>query len=104
MKDKKTYYMSKRFLSRVLFSSILIIGGMTIAGAQAIHAISAPEAIDMAKKYNIQVKAAVANFEIQKQTNKEVTALALPKVTGTGSTTDYFSIPVTLVPADFIPG
>jgi outer membrane protein TolC len=43
----------------------------------------------------------VANLEIQKQTNKEVTALALPYVKGTASTTDYFSIPVTLVPGEF---
>jgi outer membrane protein TolC len=76
-------------------------GLFAFAGAQTIYAISAEEAIQMAKKYNIQVKAAVANLEIQKQTNKEVTALALPKVTGTASTTDYFSIPVTLVPGEF---
>ena len=101
MNDKKPFYMSKRFRNRLALSVFLVIGGFAFAGAQTIHPISAQEAIEMAKKYNIQVKAAVANLELQKQTNKEVTALALPKVTGVGSTTDYFSIPVTLVPGEF---
>jgi outer membrane protein TolC len=101
MKVKKPFYMSKRFRNRLFLSVFLVNGLVTFAGAQTIHAISAQEAIEMAKKYNIQVKAAVANLELQKQTNREVTALALPKVTGTGSTTDYFSIPVTLVPGEF---
>jgi len=93
--------MIKRFRNQLLLSAFLVNGLVIFAGAQAIHPMSAQDAIEMAKKYNIQVKAAVANLELQKQTNREVTALALPKVTGTGSTTDYFSIPVTLVPGEF---
>jgi len=93
--------MSKRIHKRLILSVFLVSGLFSFARAQTIYAISAKEAIEMAKKYNIQVKAAVANLEIQKQTNKEVTALALPYVKGTASTTDYFSIPVTLVPGEF---
>jgi outer membrane protein len=104
MKGKNRFYMSKRFPSRLLLSTLLTIGGLTFAGAQTIHAISAAEAIAMAKKYNISVKASQTDLALQEQTNKEVTALALPKITGTGSTTDYFNIPVTLVPGEFFGG
>src|SRR4249920_958664 len=96
--------MSNRFRNRILWSTLLTFGILPLAKAQTIHPMSAPEAIDMAKKYNIQVKASVANLEIQEQTNKEVTALALPKITGTAAGTDYFNIPVTLVPGEFFGG
>jgi outer membrane protein TolC len=72
--------------------------------AQTIHMLSAEDAIALVKKNNISVKAAITNLAIQEQTNKEVTALALPDVKGTGATTDYFSIPVTLVPGEFFGG
>ena len=96
--------MSNRFCSRILWPTLLTFGILPFAKAQTIHPMTAPEAIDMAKKYNIQVKASVANLELQEQTNKEITALALPKITGTGAATEYFNIPVTLVPGDFFPG
>jgi len=93
--------MSRRFPNRIFITLFLILSGAAFAEAQTIHPMSAQEAIETAKKYNIQVKNSIANLEIQEQTNKEITALALPKITGTGSTTDYFSIPVTLVPGEF---
>jgi outer membrane protein TolC len=96
--------MSNRFRSRILWSTLLTFGILPFAKAQTIHPMSAPEAIEMAKKYNIMVKASVADLQIQEQTNKEVTALALPKITGTGAATDYFNIPVTLVPGEFFGG
>jgi outer membrane protein len=101
MKDKKRFYMSKRFHRRLFLTLLTAITGMAVAEAQTIHTLSAEDAIGMAKKNNIQVKAALTNLAIQEQTNKEVTALALPKVTGTAGTTDYFNIPVTLVPGEF---
>jgi outer membrane protein len=101
MKDKKQYYMSRRFHSRVCLTIIAAIMGAASTYAQNIHSLSAEEAIGLAKKNNISVKAALTNLAIQEQTNKEITALALPKVTGTAGTTDYFNIPVTLVPGEF---
>src|SRR5450432_647367 len=104
MKDKKRFYMSKRFYRRLFLTLLTAITGMAVAEAQTIHTLSAEDAIGMAKKNNISVKAALTNLAIQEQTNKEITALALPKITGTASTTDYFNIPVTLVPGQFFGG
>src|SRR5664279_5806724 len=101
MKEIKRFYMSKRFRNRLYITMLFATLGTFFSEAQTVHALSAEDAIALVKKNNISVKAAITNLAIQEQTNKEVTALALPKVTGTGSTTDYFSIPVTLVPGEF---
>jgi len=93
--------MNRKTLGRILLAMVISTGLVSAARAQAIHALSAQDAIELAKKNNINIKTAMTNLYIQEQTNKEVTALALPKITGSGSTTDYFSIPITLVPGEF---
>jgi outer membrane protein len=93
--------MNKRFLNRVC---LITMGAIMVAAsvyAQNIHTLSADQAIEMVKKNNINVKNAFTNLAIQEQTNKEITALALPNVKGSAGTTDYFNIPVTLVPGEF---
>ncbi len=49
------------------------------------HAFTAKEAVDYALKNAVQVKNALLDIELQKQTNKEITAAALPQITGSGS-------------------
>jgi outer membrane protein len=49
------------------------------------NAFSARQAVDYALQNATQVKNALLDIEIQKQTNKEVTASALPQITGSGS-------------------
>ena len=93
--------MSKRFHNRLLFTSLLIIAGMVFAEAQTIHTLSVEDAITLVKKNNIQVKKALTDLALQEQTNKEITADALPHISGTAGSTDYFNIPVTLVPGEF---
>src|SRR5664279_2516465 len=46
---------------------------------------SVKQAVDYALKNAVQVKNALLDIETQRQTNKEVTAQALPQITGTGS-------------------
>ncbi len=104
MNVKKIFYMSKRFHNGFWLSCLVILLGLNRSEAQTIHELTAQDAIALAKKNNIQVKNALTNLALQEQTNKEVTALALPKITGTGSTTDFFDIPVTLVPGEFFGG
>src|SRR6478609_7032987 len=101
MKEIKRFYMSKKFLNRLYLTILAAVIGSVSAYAQNIHSLSADQAIELAKKNNISVKAAITNLAIQEQTNKEVTALALPNVKGSASATDYFNIPVTLVPGEF---
>lgn len=51
------------------------------AGAQK-HALSVQEAADYARKNSAQVKNALLGIQIQRQTNREITAAAYPQVNG----------------------
>jgi len=72
--------------------------------AQGRHEFTLPQALDYAKKNSVQVKNALLDIQIQQQTNRDITAGALPSITGTGSLTDYLKIPTTLIPAQFFGG
>jgi outer membrane protein len=93
--------MTRKFLNHVCLTLLAAVMGSASLYAQNIHSLTADQAIELAKKNNISVKAAITNLAIQEQTNKEITALALPLVKGSAGTTDYFNIPVTLVPGEF---
>ena len=68
------------------------------------HAFTAKEAVDYALANAVQVKNALIDIELQRQTNKQITAAALPQVNGNASLTDYLSIPTQLIPAEFTGG
>lgn len=84
---------------------VLMSGAITFAGAQTIHAITVQDALELAKKNNINIKTARTNLQLQEQTNKSITATALPTVSGTITTTAYVQLPVSIIPKDaFAPG
>lgn len=69
--------------------------------AQAVNAFSAKQAVEYAKKNAVAVKNALIDIKIQQQTNREVTAAALPQINASGTLQDYLTIPTQLVPAEF---
>lgn len=62
------------------------------------HAFSIKDCIEYAHKNNVQVKNALLNVRIQDQNNREITAAALPNVTGSVNGNDYLKIPTSLLP------
>ncbi len=68
MNVKKTFYMIKKSLRRLLVTVLLCSAGAAIAEAQTTHAITIQDALDLAKKNNIQVKTALTNLALQEQT------------------------------------
>jgi len=87
--------------------AILLANIFVAAHAQtppALHEFSIQQCLDYSRQHNVQVKNALLDLQIQEQTNKVITADALPKITGTGATQDFFKTPVTLVPAEFFGG
>jgi outer membrane protein len=70
--------MKLRLSGMVLF---LLSMALNVA-AQERHEFSAKDAAEYAKKNSVQVKNALLDIKIQQQTNKEVTAAALPTITG----------------------
>lgn len=105
MTDKKTRNMSlKRYKPvRTLLLLVFILGGASLK-AQEIHSLTLDEAIALAKKNSLAVKNAVLNLQIQEQSNKAITAGALPDISGTAGSTVFFQTPVTIVPGEFFGG
>jgi outer membrane protein TolC len=64
------------------------------------HAFTVKECVDYAHKNNLQVKNALLNVQIQQEINRDVTAAALPSLSGVISGNDYLKIPTSLLPGE----
>lgn len=100
--------MKRKRLVAIIFSfslcGICFITNAQKTNTPQTNAFNAKQAVEYALKNAIQVKNALLDIEIQKQTNKEVTASALPQINGNISLTDYLSIPTSLIPAEIFNG
>ncbi len=70
----------------------------TSAGAQKLNQFSLQQALDYAKQNSVQVKNALLDVLIQRQTNRDITSIALPQINGSGSITRNVDIPVQTIP------
>jgi outer membrane protein len=86
-------------LSAVLCSTILHAQDTTHQ-----HAFSLQQALDYARKNNVQVKNALIDIQVQQQVNREVTGSAYPQINASGSLVYNAKLPVSLVPAEFFGG
>ncbi|MFT4017822.1 MAG: TolC family protein [Agriterribacter sp.] len=68
------------------------------------HAFTLQQALDYARKNNMQVKNALIDIQIQQQVNREVTGRAYPQISASGSLVYNAQLPVSLVPAEFFGG
>lgn len=66
------------------------------------YAFSVTQCVEFASKNNLQVKNAITDLKQQEQTNRGVTAAALPKLNVSGNITDYLKLPVSLLPGEII--
>jgi outer membrane protein TolC len=64
------------------------------------HEFTIQQAVDYAHKNNVQVKNALLGIQLQKESNREITAAALPNLSGTIGITDYIDIPTSLIPGE----
>jgi outer membrane protein TolC len=111
MKDKKQRNMSKRHYNPalLLFLFVLTLGSFSLQaqntrGGSQTRSLTVEDAIGLAKKNNLSVKNALLDLQIQEQSNKSITAGALPAISGTAGTTAFFQTPVTIVPGEFFGG
>lgn len=77
---------------------------LPVMAQEKTHAFSVQQAVEYAKKNNVQVKNALLDVQIQEQTNREVTGAAYPQIRSSNSLTYNFKLPVSLVPAEFFGG
>lgn len=66
--------------------------------AQKINSFTVQQAAEYAKLHSVQVKNALLDILIQKQTNRDVTSIALPQINGGVSVTRNIDIPVQTIP------
>jgi outer membrane protein len=96
--------MNRKFRKeRIVVLSAMILTAMHLQ-AQQLYSFSVKDAISYASKNNVQVKNALLDLQIQQQSNKALTAGALPNISGSASTTAFFQTPVTIVPGEFFGG
>ena len=62
------------------------------------------QAVDYAMQHAVQVRNALVDIKIQRQTNREVTSAAFPQINGSFTLNDYLDIPTSLIPAEFTGG
>ena len=72
--------------------------------AQKTNSFSVKQAVDYAMQNSVQVKNALLDISIQKQTNREITSAAFPQIRGTGTFNDFLDIPTSLIPGEFFQG
>jgi outer membrane protein len=92
--------------SKLTINILLLLAsfGWLKGSAQQATAFTVQQAVDYALRNSSTVKNALIDVEIQRQTNKEITAAAYPQINGNATLTDYLSIPTSLIPAQFFGG
>lgn len=85
----------KPVVSALFVLTLFIFSG---ASAQESHRFSAADAVEYARKNNVQVKNALVNIKIQEQTNREITAAALPNISGNAGINYYPNVGVQTFP------
>ncbi len=83
--------MSKRELSRIMFTLLLLLF-ITNAFSQKRYELSVKEAVELAFKNVTDIKNAQLDYEIQNAQNKEITGQALPQLLVICSSTTAFTI------------
>ncbi|TAH07679.1 MAG: TolC family protein [Sphingobacteriia bacterium] len=87
------------FKKQVIWLCMVLLA--STAGAQktvAKHELSIEQAVAYANKNNVQVKIALLAIQTQMQTNREITAAALPSLTGSIGTQHFPNIAVQTLP------
>lgn len=80
----------------------LLVATLLTAGvsAQTTHEFTIQQAVEYASRNNVQVKNALLAIQSQKETNREITAAALPNISASVGVTKYIDIPTSLIPGE----
>ena len=87
-----------------LFTISFLLLFAAVANAQKTNSFTVQQAVDYAKQNSVQVKNALLDYQVQKQTNREITSVAYPQINASGNFNDYLVIPTSLLPAEIAGG
>ncbi|NCI51882.1 TolC family protein [Sediminibacterium roseum] len=93
--------MKKKQSTRIASLLCMLLVTLSVTAQQrTTHEFTIQQAVEYAHAHNVQVKNALLAIESQKQTNREITAQALPNITGSANLTKYIDIPTSLIPGE----
>ncbi len=87
-----------------LFTVFALVLFTILVNAQKTNRFTVQQAVDYAKQNSVQVKNALLDYQVQKQTNREITSAAYPQISASGTFNDYLVIPTSLLPAEIAGG
>jgi len=93
--------MNRLMNRKTVFLPALLLFCFVDVTAQKVNSFSLKQTIEYAILNSPEVKNALLDIQIQKQSNREITAIALPQLNGSVTSNHFFDIPVTTLP-DFI--
>lgn len=88
--------MKQYWKQNALFLSTYLV--VSLAGAQITNEFTVNQAVDYAMKNSVQVRNALLDLKIQKQTNREITSAALPHISGSASLNHFPDVAVQSFP------
>ena len=71
----------KKLLKHGLFL-LPLFGGTMETKAQKVNSFTLKQAVDYAMQHSVQVKNAIIDVLMQQQTNRDITSIALPQISG----------------------
>lgn len=81
----KTNSVVRFILTSIITASCFTVMAQQNSPEKKVQSFTAKEAVDFALQNSVQVKNALLDIKIQQQTNKEITASALPQISASGS-------------------
>lgn len=95
----------ERLIKQIATIPVLLLTGFFAKAQNAKqNSFTVQQAVEYAKKNNVAVKNALLDYQIQKQTNREITAAAYPQLNASGTFQDFLDIPTSLIPGEIFGG
>lgn len=93
-----TSYPVKNIRKTLLLSITFLAFALASAAQDSTYRLSVQQAVDYASKNSIQIRNALIGIDLQRQTNKEITAAAYPQLNGSAGATYFPNVAVQSFP------
>lgn len=92
--------MIRKVINKKIGTLLFFVMAAFSTTAQHTNAFSVKQAVDYAMQNSLQVKNALQDIQLQKQTNREFTANAYPQVSGSMQINNFLVIPTSVLPGE----
>jgi outer membrane protein TolC len=93
-----THFSATKIFKTYLPAMLLVVCAFSASAQDSTYTFSVQQAVDYAAKNSYQVRNAMIGIDLQRQTNREITAQAYPQLNGSANTTYYPNVAVQSFP------